>query len=325
MQDTLTGRPGYGGGGLFCNAYCAFRRGVFTGRSPNRPRARVGPQARSQSPGKKLNEAARRGHSTSSARLLHSDPPDAEKAESRYRQALTLAEELGMRPLVAHCHLGLGKLYRRTGSSNRLASNSPSRRRCTARWTCASGWSRRRGNSDPGHFMNRRAFVRTFAGGLLAAPLAAEGQQPETVYRVGLLSGGSAVGVGLPRTIFVRSVIQSERQQPARPSKLPQRLHHFSSRRRSSCDGPSSQDGSPRGKSHRVCSGRLPLEAGRDPTGGRPTALTCRLPARLQLSSGCSIANRSGPTDRRARRNLQRQDAKGASSGIEGEDQGRSY
>jgi hypothetical protein len=26
-----------------------------------------------------------------------------------------LADELGMRPLVAHCHLGLGKLYRRTG------------------------------------------------------------------------------------------------------------------------------------------------------------------------------------------------------------------
>jgi hypothetical protein len=25
-----------------------------------------------------------------------------------------LAEELGMRPLLAHCHLGLGKLYRRT-------------------------------------------------------------------------------------------------------------------------------------------------------------------------------------------------------------------
>jgi hypothetical protein len=28
---------------------------------------------------------------------------------------LALANELGMRPLVAHCHLGLGKLYRRTG------------------------------------------------------------------------------------------------------------------------------------------------------------------------------------------------------------------
>jgi hypothetical protein len=26
-----------------------------------------------------------------------------------------LAEELGMRPLAAHCHLGLGRLYRRTG------------------------------------------------------------------------------------------------------------------------------------------------------------------------------------------------------------------
>jgi len=26
-----------------------------------------------------------------------------------------LANELGMRPLVAHCHLGLGKLSRRTG------------------------------------------------------------------------------------------------------------------------------------------------------------------------------------------------------------------
>jgi len=43
-----------------------------------------------------------------------SDPPDAGTAEGYYRQALALAEELGMRPLVAYCHLGLGKLYRRT-------------------------------------------------------------------------------------------------------------------------------------------------------------------------------------------------------------------
>ena len=33
-----------------------------------------------------------------------------------YRDALALAEELGMRPLVAHGHLGLGKLYRRAGT-----------------------------------------------------------------------------------------------------------------------------------------------------------------------------------------------------------------
>ncbi len=38
----------------------------------------------------------------------------AEDAEGYYREALALAGELGKRPLVAHCHLGLGKLYRRT-------------------------------------------------------------------------------------------------------------------------------------------------------------------------------------------------------------------
>jgi sugar phosphate isomerase/epimerase len=42
-------------------------------------------------------------------------PPDLGEAEQRYREALDLARQLGMRPLVAHCHLGLGKLYRRTG------------------------------------------------------------------------------------------------------------------------------------------------------------------------------------------------------------------
>ncbi len=28
---------------------------------------------------------------------------------------MILAEELGMRPMLAHCHLGLAKLYARTG------------------------------------------------------------------------------------------------------------------------------------------------------------------------------------------------------------------
>jgi tetratricopeptide (TPR) repeat protein len=36
---------------------------------------------------------------------------DADQAEAPYRQALAIAEELGMRPLQAHCHLGLGTLY----------------------------------------------------------------------------------------------------------------------------------------------------------------------------------------------------------------------
>jgi len=45
----------------------------------------------------------------------HRDPPDAETAEASYRQALALADELGLRPIVAHCHLGLGKLSGRAG------------------------------------------------------------------------------------------------------------------------------------------------------------------------------------------------------------------
>jgi len=36
-------------------------------------------------------------------------------AEEHFRQAIVLAGQLGMRPLVAHCHLGLGELYRRAG------------------------------------------------------------------------------------------------------------------------------------------------------------------------------------------------------------------
>jgi tetratricopeptide (TPR) repeat protein len=40
---------------------------------------------------------------------------DAERGEAYYRKALALAEPRGMRPLIAQCHLGLGKLYRRTG------------------------------------------------------------------------------------------------------------------------------------------------------------------------------------------------------------------
>jgi tetratricopeptide (TPR) repeat protein len=43
----------------------------------------------------------------------------AEDAEGDYREALARATELGMRPLVAHCHLSLGRLYRRTGDQTK--------------------------------------------------------------------------------------------------------------------------------------------------------------------------------------------------------------
>ncbi len=49
-------------------------------------------------------------------------PPGVQEAETAYREALTQASDLGMRPLVAHCHLGLGKLYRRTGDQRRPRS-----------------------------------------------------------------------------------------------------------------------------------------------------------------------------------------------------------
>ncbi|HEU4342093.1 MAG TPA: AAA family ATPase, partial [Candidatus Binatia bacterium] len=44
----------------------------------------------------------------------HPDRLDAESGEIHYRKALALAERHRMRPLVAHCHLALGSLYRRT-------------------------------------------------------------------------------------------------------------------------------------------------------------------------------------------------------------------
>jgi class 3 adenylate cyclase/tetratricopeptide (TPR) repeat protein len=60
------------------------------------------------------------GHQAYALHLLgevaaHREPAEIEPAETRYRQALALAGELGMRPLVAHCRLGLGKLSRRAG------------------------------------------------------------------------------------------------------------------------------------------------------------------------------------------------------------------
>jgi len=46
----------------------------------------------------------------------HPQSLSAGKAQDYYRQAMALAEGLGMRPLVAHCHLGLGRLYTRMGN-----------------------------------------------------------------------------------------------------------------------------------------------------------------------------------------------------------------
>ena len=53
----------------------------------------------------------------------HHDRFDPEVGEAHYRQAMVLAKPCGMRPLVAHCHLGLGKLYRRTGTGEQASEH----------------------------------------------------------------------------------------------------------------------------------------------------------------------------------------------------------
>jgi tetratricopeptide (TPR) repeat protein len=69
-----------------------------------------------------------RGHEVYARRLLgevaaRRDPTDVQEAKAHYRGALGLADELGMRPLSAHCHLGLGRLYRRTGHRQEVLEN----------------------------------------------------------------------------------------------------------------------------------------------------------------------------------------------------------
>jgi tetratricopeptide (TPR) repeat protein len=65
-------------------------------------------------------EHQERGNEAYALRLLgelaaRRESPEAEQAEAYYCQALALADELGMRPLQAHCHRGLGTLYATTG------------------------------------------------------------------------------------------------------------------------------------------------------------------------------------------------------------------
>jgi predicted ATPase len=68
----------------------------------------------------RARDLKQRGYEAYTLRLLGAiaaqrQPPDAESAAAAYRHAMTLADELGMRPLAAHCHLGLGTLYARMG------------------------------------------------------------------------------------------------------------------------------------------------------------------------------------------------------------------
>jgi hypothetical protein len=66
-------------------------------------------------------ERGERGHEAWAHRLLgetasHHDLPDVAAAKAHHAAATALASELGMRPLLAHCRLGLGKLHGRAGN-----------------------------------------------------------------------------------------------------------------------------------------------------------------------------------------------------------------
>jgi len=50
------------------------------------------------------------------------EPPERALAAAHYQQAHALAEELGMRPLQAHCHRGLGTLYVMTGQQEQACA-----------------------------------------------------------------------------------------------------------------------------------------------------------------------------------------------------------
>jgi tetratricopeptide (TPR) repeat protein len=51
------------------------------------------------------------------------DPPELESAQEHYSLSLARADELGMRPLIAHCRLGLGRLYLRRDERAKAAEN----------------------------------------------------------------------------------------------------------------------------------------------------------------------------------------------------------
>src|SRR5208282_392790 len=71
-------------------------------------------------------EHRERGHEAYALRLLGEVHrlKDAGHSETHYRDALLIAQELGMRPLEAHCHWGLARLMRGTAKRTRLKQHA---------------------------------------------------------------------------------------------------------------------------------------------------------------------------------------------------------
>ena len=73
----------------------------------------------------------------------HPDRFDGASGEAHYQRALALAEPRGMRPLIAHCHLGLGTLYRRTGQRQTAHEHLATATTMYREMDMSSGWSGR--------------------------------------------------------------------------------------------------------------------------------------------------------------------------------------
>ncbi len=111
LEQAIALQPAWGTTALFATRVAEAYRGIGHGHDAARLAAGL------------LMLARKLGERGSEAWLLHLlgdlteqfHTPDLGEAHAPFHEALALAEELGMRPLQARSHLGLGKLYRRTG------------------------------------------------------------------------------------------------------------------------------------------------------------------------------------------------------------------
>ena len=102
--------------GLSLWAYCSLGRACLLLGRPDEARC-LGGRAVESSP-------SHPGFKAHAVHLLgdiatHPERFDAESGEAHYRKALALAGPRGMRSLVAHCHLGLGRLGGRDQAAQR--------------------------------------------------------------------------------------------------------------------------------------------------------------------------------------------------------------
>jgi class 3 adenylate cyclase/tetratricopeptide (TPR) repeat protein len=133
-------------------------------------------------------ERGERGHEAYALGLLadvaaHRHHPGDVDAEEHYRHAIRVADEHRMRPLVAHCHAGLAKLYGRTGKREQAREQLATANRDVPRdghdVLAGEGRGRRCRRLGAGH-SSPVGFVGTGGSGTVRCrePLQSEDEQP---------------------------------------------------------------------------------------------------------------------------------------------------